>query len=347
MHLLAIEKPQADLPKGVHLHDMTKIVNVRKLRYAIWSLVARRLLKRIKPDLVHAHWISGAGWVAAAAGYHPLMVSVLGSDLLVLPKRSAIHRLLTKWVLDRADYITCVSERLMEEARGYGVPECNLELVCLGVDTTMFYPSSNVDDIRQELDLDSNPVVISIRAFRPLYNPLVIARAISLILETVPETRFLIRTYNADKNLLKSFMDIIQQAGAEHAVRYIPELAKESDIALYYQAADVAVSVASSDGTPVSVQEAMACGTVTVLGDIPAFHGWARHEEETLLVPLHDAESLSAAIIRLLEDHTLRNRVSHNALAYIRANADSVKWMRRSEEIYKTMVAGTIKSGSE
>ncbi|UCG25583.1 MAG: glycosyltransferase, partial [Chloroflexota bacterium] len=124
-----------------------------------------------------------------------------------------------------------------------------------------------------------------------------------------------------------------------HAVRYVPDLQHESEIASYYQAADIAVSLASSDGTPVSVQEVMACATVTILGDIPAFHNWARHDQETLLVPLHDAEALSEAMVRLLRDKETSNRLAQNALTYVRANANRAAWMQRGEEIYAKVIS--------
>src|SRR5215213_1483263 len=46
-----------------------------------------RIARTTRPDLVHAHWTSGYGWMAARAGLRPLVTSAWGSDLLCASSR--------------------------------------------------------------------------------------------------------------------------------------------------------------------------------------------------------------------------------------------------------------------
>ena len=83
----------------------------------------------------------------------------------------------------------------------------------------------------------------------------------------------MIRTYNCDTNLLAQVRGLIDLAGVAAAVDYVDELPDDHAIAECGHSA-VAVSVPSSDGTPQSVLEAMACGAVSVLSDLPSLREW-------------------------------------------------------------------------
>ena len=49
---------------------------------------ARRHVQDLAPDLVHAHYVTSYGYLAARCGRHPLVMTAWGSDLLVTPRRS-------------------------------------------------------------------------------------------------------------------------------------------------------------------------------------------------------------------------------------------------------------------
>ena len=100
------------------------------------------------------------------------------------------------------------------------------------------------------------------------------------------------------------------------------------------------MSVPSSDGTPSSVLEAMACGAAPVLSDLPSLHEWVADGQEGLFVAAGDGGALAAAILRLVRDDGLRARLRANGLAVIADRADRARRMRRAEEIYETLAAG-------
>ena len=77
-------------------------------------LATRRLVRRVKPDLVHAHWIVPMGLVAALAlpKSVPLVLTVHGSDALRL--RGAVMNNLKSRVLARASVVTCNGSRTEE-----------------------------------------------------------------------------------------------------------------------------------------------------------------------------------------------------------------------------------------
>lgn len=335
VHLLPYSPPERPLPPGVILHDLTAQTNVRKLRFVAWGLLARRIVRRLKPDVLHALQVAGAGWLGAAAGYHPFIVSAWGSDLLLGPRRSRAQRRLARWVLHSADHISCVSADLAYAAQALGGDPGRIQVEPLGIDSILFSPAAGPDTVRARFGLEPGPVVLSLRAMQGIYNPLDIAEAIPRVLEQIPSAQFVIRTYHADADVLARFQAIIAAGGAGGAVHYIGEQSDDRAIAALNQAADVAVSVPSSDGTPTSVLEAMGCGAVPVVSDLPSLHEWVQEGREALFVPVGDVAAISDAIVRLLDDEPLRREMRANGLDLIRRRADSRVWMAHANEIYE------------
>jgi glycosyltransferase involved in cell wall biosynthesis len=349
VHLVGPNPLAGDLPEDLQalladgrFHDLTQVTNRRKFRFALWSLTLRRLLRTLRPDVLHAHQVTGAGWLGAGAGYHPFLVTSWGSDLLVSARRSATQRRLASMVLRRADYVTCVSQPLAEAAQALGVPAHKVEVVHWGVDMEVFNrrDASAGPSMTGEGSALQGPLVLSIRGLRSLYNPLVIAQAIPIVLTQRPDVRFVIRTYSVDADLLATFQAIIGQGGAGGAVEYIGDLTDDHAIADLYRRAAVVISVPSSDGTPQSVLEAMACGAAPVISDLPSLRGWVRHEREGLVVPVGDSAALAGAILRLLDDKALSGSIRAAAAHQVQQRADSRLWMERYEQIYQQLAAG-------
>jgi glycosyltransferase involved in cell wall biosynthesis len=273
------------------------------------------------------------------------MVTAWGSDLLVGPTRSLSQRQLARWVLRRADYVTCVSNDLAQAALALGADPERLEVAHWGIDTTVFQPGAPSASLRKKLGLGPGPVVLSIRPVLEKYNPLDVALAIPRVVEKVPSAQFIIRTYAAEPALLSEFRKIVQNASAEESVHYLGDLPDDQAIADLYRLSDIAISVPPSDGTPLSVLEAMASGVVLVLSDLPSLRDWVTDGVEGVLVPVGDPESISSATSRLLTDHELRKRMAESSISLIRKRADRKIWMRRSEEIYLRLMGQTADRG--
>jgi len=109
----------------------------------------RRLLKRERFDLVHAHY-GLAGWVARRAGARPLIVSFHGTDV-----RHWLVGAMSRRLVWRADLVAAVSRALFEpEAGRPGLPPVpgSAVLPC-GPDLRRFNPLPK-DEARSELGLD-------------------------------------------------------------------------------------------------------------------------------------------------------------------------------------------------
>lgn len=105
---------------GPTFHDLTRQNNVARAAPSCWGTDGAPAGAGIRPDVLHAHQVASAGWLAAAAGYHPWLVTAWGSGLLLGVARLPLQRQLARWAPGRADYVTCVSVQLVERPKALG-----------------------------------------------------------------------------------------------------------------------------------------------------------------------------------------------------------------------------------
>jgi glycosyltransferase involved in cell wall biosynthesis len=334
VHLIAEHRLRTPFAE-VTVHDLTAITNVRKLRYLVWAVIVRRLVHRLRPDILHAHQVSSAGWLGWAASHHPFVVTPWGSDIYRHPQRSRLARWLAQRVLSSADLVTADSADLLARTIELGAdPTCS-HIIQWGVDLTTFSPVDERAELRSQLGLGSEFIILSARAMRPIYQHNVTLEAIATVRQTIPDVTFIFRDYNADPpDYAAQLARRAQFLGVSDAIRFIGPTARYEDVVNLYRAADLVVSVPASDGTPVSVLEALACGIPVIVSDLPSLREWIIDGESGVLVPVGNAEAVAHGIIRLLMDH----RLYQQALQIIRERADHAAWMAQMEALYQGLV---------
>jgi glycosyltransferase involved in cell wall biosynthesis len=173
-------------------------------------------------------------------------------------------------------------------------------------------------------------VILSMRSLMPIYNPRVILGAWSRIAENHPHAQLVVK----HMGVVTEALGPIPFADRVHIVGHVPY----ARMAAYYQAADVAVSIASSDSAPRSAFEAMACGTPCVLSDLPWVHEVIRDGREAVVVPI-DADRVAGAVSALLDAPDQRRRMAAAARALAERAHDSAAHMDRLAATYHEVIA--------
>jgi glycosyltransferase involved in cell wall biosynthesis len=105
-----------------------------------------------------------------------------------------------------------------------------------------------------------------------------------------------------------------------------------------YAAADAVVSLCDSDGTSVSVLEAMATGKPVIALENASLAEWIS-EPGGRLVPRGDPGNVADAIDVFLAVGRLREEAAAHNLAIVESRADRVAQMARMEQIYESLAA--------
>ena len=295
----------------------------------------RGLLRELRPDVVHAHTVRPYGRQAAVAGYHPYVVSTWGSDLL-LPVPGWRARFWQHRTLSQADLVTAVSPYMREAAiRGGAVAERVVEIQ-FGVDTGRYVPADLPPGSLRHIGLDDRPYVFSPRAVKPLYNHETILEAFARLgdgYQLVMSTRI------AEPAYLERLNADMTRRGIRDRVRIVGD-ASEDDMLALYQGAAVVVSAPLSDSFPISLLEAMACGTPVVAGDLPSVRPVLEGLVPKSIVPTQDAKAMASALQRTLAMPPEERRTLGAALRdVVVETADYEANMLRMEGLYRELAA--------
>ena len=282
----------------------------------------RRLLRELRPDVVHAHWLPGFAFFAAVAGARPLVAMAWGSDVL---RARRAQTLANRFAVRRASLVMADSQALLDRLVALGARQW--ELVNWGVDLALFRPGDR-PALRAELGLGDGPVILSPRSLMPVYNPRVILDAWARLAAERDDVQLVLKHMGVVREVLGE----LPFAERVHVVGHVPY----ERMAGYYGAADACVSIASSDSSPRSVFEAMACGAPCVISDLPWVHEQIADGREALVVPI-EAGAVADALRRLLSDAALAGEVASHGRALVEREHDRAVLMDRLAETYERL----------
>lgn len=295
---------------------------------------AQAVADDVRPDLVHGHYLDGYGHLAYLSRVRPSVLTVWGSD--VYGERPTMQARLNRKALAAADAVTVDSTDLASRVIELGAHAEKVHEVHFGVDTSVFRPTEDADRaaMRARLGIASDArVIFSPRALRPLYDIASVVRAFADLLD--PDTWLVAMAFGEEQAYGHEVRDLVEELGVGERVALVPR-ASHAEMARLYGAADVVVSMALSDSSPVSLLEAMACGVPVVARDVPGLSDWIHDGENGLLV---EGPGLTGALTQALSlDEATRSRWSDANRAEVEARASQDLNMRAVEALYVHLV---------
>jgi glycosyltransferase involved in cell wall biosynthesis len=267
-----------------------------RLAYLAAALPARRIMKALRPDVLHSLYAGGYGLLGALTGYHPFIVSAWGSDVLVVPQVEPRMGRVIRGSLGRADLITSESAHMTASIRALGVTQPILAIPA-GADTAIFHPRS-----RLASKPEAPPLIVSTRHLEAVYNIRLLIDALPEILNAFPSATTAII---GDGSLRGELEFRTRELGIEKSVCFLGRLSP-TEVAEYLSSADVFVSTSLSDGNNISLKEAMACGAFPVVTSIPANREQIEHGRNGFLVDTQDPVDLANRVIEGLGNPALR-----------------------------------------
>ena len=223
-----------------------------------------------------------------------------------------------------------------------GAREDAARVVGWGVDLERF-GSADGTVWRTRLGVDTDrPIILSPRQWIPNSNIHLIIEAFAKLLRVCPTPILVLkRTANTPPALEMELEARLASLSALEATRIVGEVPEEQLPGLY-AASDITVSVCSSDGTPVSMLEAMASRSALVAGDLPSLREWIRHGDNGILVPVGDVEALAVELRRLVEGCELRKALGHEGRRTVEERADRRRHLESMEQVYRGLVHSRV-----
>jgi glycosyltransferase involved in cell wall biosynthesis len=321
-------------PRLARYRDLS--FNVQLTRPLSTILRLRRLVKEMRPDILHLHSLYFPSNLAIYTGFHPMVMTPWNGDITWSKKNTKLRTLFIRCALKQADLITVDSQELKEQCLKRGVAEDKIRIVQWGVELDIFHPVEDKPALRRELGLGQGPMVLSTRALGEMYNIDVLIEAAALVLERNPGASFVLTWPSEQK--LNQLRQLAETLKVSDSIHFLGHIAERAVLAKYYAVADVYVTIASGDTTPVSLLEAMACGIAPVASDLPSIREWIIDGWNGILVPPRDVKATAEAIINLLLQEDQRKMFAQRNINIIAQRANQQIEMAKMERLYLSLL---------
>jgi L-malate glycosyltransferase len=272
----------------------------------------RQSLKKIQPAFVHVHQANSFAWYTSIAlrGLNiPWVLTVWGSDVLIAPHRSWWLKQMLLSNLNHAHAITADSKELCTQ----------VNLMVRNKQKTILLANFGV--AIDPLPLEKEKLIYSNRLHKPLYRIDRIIQAFNELHHKDPRWQLVIAASGEQTAYLKKMARSAEAADHIHFTGWI----NQSEQIEYYSKALLYVSLPESDGTSSSLLEAMACGCIPVVSDLPANREWIDDMVNGVLVAEDDPDFFGRALdldqcsVEQINREIIRNRGSRkvNAAKFI------------------------------
>jgi len=287
---------------SLYLEDEITNNNVgdfRKLKYLKALPKVKAIIKKFKPDVIHAHYLSSYGLLGILTRFHPILISAWGIDIIGFPQRSIFHNILTKFICRRADEIMVTSEYMKK----WLVKITNRTAITIpfGIDTKLFLPMKNFS-----IFSGKNIVIGTVKSLREQYGIEYLIRAFSSLKKKHPKLaiKLLIVGSGQLKYKLIEISNSLNIAEHIHFTGYIPH----REIHKYHNMIDIFVAVSTMDEETfgVAVLEASACEKPVVVSSVGGLIEIIIDNQTGIIVPPKNSEKTCEAIEKLIFNPDLR-----------------------------------------
>jgi L-malate glycosyltransferase len=284
------------LPEGVRWVQTKQTLprNSDPATFAAFLPEFQRLLGEISLDLVHAGPIQSCGHLTALSNFHPWLLTSWGSDLLFHAQRGAEWKQATEVALSSADAFFCDCDAVRTAAKQFAdISDSRIVQFPWGIQQGSFGPVGALPLDEEFAREPGTHVFISTRSWEPLYGIDTLLEAFRQAYRVDSSLRLLLLGGGSEAGRVRQFVDV---HGLSGVIRTPGTYGKE-DMPKWFRAADAYISCTQSDGTSISLLEAMATGLPVVVTDIPSNREWVEEGHNGWLAPPRSTEEFADRLL--------------------------------------------------
>ena len=261
-------------------------------------------------DLIHAYFLTQAGFVAAYTGKYlglQSVVSIRGNDIerAVFDPAKFSHIL---YALQNAAAVTANASILVKKAQA--LVDREIAWIPNGVDVTRFRPMERNSSLAEALGLEEEKIIGFAGELREKKGLTTLLRAYAQIVETHSAVLLIVGDIRPGEDQ-KIFDEI--KSSIPHAKIVVTGYVSNHDLPSYYLLMDAIVHPSLRDGLPNVLLEAMACGKPVIATPVGGVMDVLDDCRNGRLVPINDVHSLSTVIQEVLSDKIMQENLGNAA----------------------------------
>jgi glycosyltransferase involved in cell wall biosynthesis len=297
--------------RGVVLHRIDSPWKSRA-RYLTGVPALARIARAVHADVVLTLYGGGFATLALASLIRPYAVYVVGSDVLAA---RGMGRRFAMVALERAACVFANGGFLATRTRELA-PRADVRELCIGIKPDQFIPANHSASVAR---------VVCTRGFLPVYNNGYLIEGLAARSRGTPPVPVVFVSKGPELDAVRSLADRALTPAQRAAVEFLGGVG-EDRLRQQLRASQIYVSLSTSDGTSVSLLEALATGLFPILSDIPQNREWISAEAANgLLVPLDNPKALAEAIDLASGNRELREKAASYNRRLVRERADATR----------------------
>lgn len=293
---------------------------------AAWRLA--RVLKQLRPDVVHAHDPHGVAMAALALS----MSTRVAKPPLVASRRVDFHlkrHALSRWKYRQVDCFVCASSAIEKMLLADGIPASRVVTVHEGVDLERIAAAPPAD-LRGELWLPHDaPIVGNVAALVPHKGQRHLIDAAALVVRQLPDARFVI----AGEGALRPALE--RQIRDRRLDKHVFLIGFRPDVLSVHKAFDLFAMSSVTEGLGTSLLDAMACAKAIVATEAGGIPDVVENGVTGHLVPPRDDRAMADAIAALLTDDARRRAMGEAGLTRVREQFSVERMVLETLAVYR------------
>lgn len=307
-------------------------------------LAVRRVVKKQKIDLIHAHWILPQGYIAylMKKWYHiPYIATAHAGD--VFPLKNKFLKALAKKVIKNADFATANSNFTKKTILEIfpNLDKNKIAVVPMGVDLANFNHSKKSISLRYKYKINRE-LLLTVGRLAEKKGIKYVIEAMPKVLEEFPEAKLMVVGDGPEKqDLIK--LTTMQNLG--HAVIFVSKVSHK-ELPKFYASADLFIGPSivtksgDTEGLGVVFLEALASGTPVIGSNVGGIPDIIKEGVTGVLVEEKNPEELAKKIIELLKHKELRDKTVKNGKALIEKNYSWESVGKKFRLVYEKVLRG-------
>jgi len=279
----------ASIEKGPIKYKQISTRGPRFLSYPLGVPAVEEMIEDFKPDIINPHFASGYGYLVSLIDTPcPVVLHLWGSDILIVPKKTFLHKMKTARALKAADLVIGDSEYLLRAADKIAHID-NSSVIPWGLEQRF------IDQFEKDKAIASPIKIIVPRSHEEVYKNITIVRQLAeFIIEGKIEVTF--------PDFGSLFPDFKKEAKTlvGDKLSYYSRLDRDDFMELISDH-DVYLSASRSDSSPASLIEAMGLGLIPVTADIKGVREWLTNDNGFLFDQTKE-DGLKGVMYKLFEN---------------------------------------------
>ncbi len=297
----------------------------KKAKYITAISEIKKIVNKIKPDILHAHYASSYGLIGSLLNYHPYVISVWGTDIYEFPNGGFIQNKIIRYNLKKADYIFSTSKDMARETNKY--TNKKIYITPFGVDMDFFR--------KIETNKKNKFTIGTVKTLEKKYGIDYLIKGFKLVKENNHED--IVLKIAGSGSQMDNLVNLVDELDLKDSVEFLGRIPL-NQVAEVFNTFDIAVFPSLRESFGVAAIEAQSCEVPVIVSNVGGHPEVVIDGETGIVINPKSPEEIRDAILKLLEDEKLRENIGKKGRKFIKENYEVNSNFNDIDKIYKKIL---------